>query len=324
MRRLARSALDRLPPYATLGVGSLPGADPVIAVRHVMTAYDVPFCPQLPSLDGDMIEEWLGVGWGRCGWSPERDRALPRAWGAFLDAVIAQPPPHGVVKLQVTGPVTLCWALEARNSSPAAILAHDVATWLADNVRPRISILAELGLDCLLVIDEPALGFVPVHETLRKAWEPLRTVSAAWGFHVCCPPPWQLLEDMSPDFLNVDVVNHPIDDSAAGSVHRLVQGGTTMAWGITPTTGAGGRAAAAEVLGRVTARLACCEMGPDQMARQTALTPSCGTGANSMREELAVSLTLGGIAVGQPETARSRSHGWLRPPRADVQLDRRV
>ena len=94
-----------LPPCATTGVGSLPFADVDEAVAHVAAAYDVPFCPQLPLLEGDMVAEWLGADPCCCGWSPERDRERPRAWEAFLDEVSARPPEHGVVKLQVTGPV---------------------------------------------------------------------------------------------------------------------------------------------------------------------------------------------------------------------------
>jgi hypothetical protein len=55
------SALERLPPCATTGVGSLPFTDPGVAAEHVWHAYDLPFCPQLPALDGDMITEWLGA-----------------------------------------------------------------------------------------------------------------------------------------------------------------------------------------------------------------------------------------------------------------------
>lgn len=313
MSRPPRSLLDRLPPYGTVGVGSLPYADPVAAVRQVVTAYDIPFCPQLPSLDGDMIEEWLGVPRGRCGWSPERDRELPRAWSAFLDAMQSQPPSHGVVKLQVTGPVTLCWALEERHSSPAAVFARDVATWLADTVRPQVSVLAEQGLDCLLVVDEPALGLVPAHPTLVEAWGPLRTVSSAWGLHICCAPPWQLLEEISPDFLSVDLVHHPIDEVAAGSAARLLYSGTTMAWGVTPTTGAGGHAAAIRALDRVIAQLVGAGIGPDDLARQSLLTASCGTGANSMREELAVSSTLGRMTLIPPASAPLLARSGLRP-----------
>jgi len=49
-----------------------------------------------------MVSEWLGADPGRCGWTADRDREQPAA----------KPPDHGMVKLQVTGPVTLAIALE--------------------------------------------------------------------------------------------------------------------------------------------------------------------------------------------------------------------
>ena len=61
------------------GVGSLPFADAEHAVAHVAAGYDVPFCPQLPRLDGDMITEWLGGDPGRCGWSPPLDQRAARS-----------------------------------------------------------------------------------------------------------------------------------------------------------------------------------------------------------------------------------------------------
>jgi hypothetical protein len=67
------NALARLPRWATTGVGSLPHTSVEEAVAHVAASYDVPFCPQLPRLEGDMIAEWLGADPRRCGWSPEPD-----------------------------------------------------------------------------------------------------------------------------------------------------------------------------------------------------------------------------------------------------------
>ncbi|MBN9623928.1 MAG: hypothetical protein J0H06_13435, partial [Actinobacteria bacterium] len=77
-------ALDRLEPWSTTGVGSLPFTDPAAAAAHAVGAYDLPFCPQLPRLEGDMISEWLGADPGRCGWSPGRDHERPRAWDPWL------------------------------------------------------------------------------------------------------------------------------------------------------------------------------------------------------------------------------------------------
>jgi hypothetical protein len=297
MSRQARAVLDRLPPHATMGVGSLPGGDPDAAVRHVMESYDIPFCPQLPALDGNMIDEWLGVPPGRCGWSPERDRKQARAWDAFLAAVGATPPGHSVVKLQVTGPVTLCWALEERGSEPAVMFARDVAEWLASSVRPQIDALSDRGMDCLLVVDEPALDLLPVRRGLVEAWEPLRRVGSAWGLHLCCAPPWKLVEEASPDFLNIDLVHHPLDDKATVSLGNLLRTGTTVAWGVTPTSAVGGPAIATRTLEGAIAQVVGRGLDQDDVARRSVLTASCGTGANSLREESSVAATLRCVAA---------------------------
>ena len=157
------SALDRLPALATTGVGSLPFTDPSTAARHATHAYDVPFCPQLPRVDGDMLREWLGADPGRCGWNPDRDRQRPAAWDAFVGEVARRPPVHRVVKLQVTGPVTLAIALERAGGGvatgrPSLELAREIAVWLAAAAAEQVERLDALGLDALLVADEPGLA----------------------------------------------------------------------------------------------------------------------------------------------------------------------
>ena len=125
-------ALERVPAWATTGVGSLPFTDPGRGAAHAVAAYDIPFCRQLPRLEGDMVGQWLGADPRRCGWSPERDRERPRAWSAFLSELAAHPPDHGLVKLQVTGPATLACALEqecggAPSRTEALALAGELA-----------------------------------------------------------------------------------------------------------------------------------------------------------------------------------------------------
>lgn len=46
------SALERIPAWATTGVGSLPHDDPRSAVAHVAAAYELPFCSQFQRSDG--------------------------------------------------------------------------------------------------------------------------------------------------------------------------------------------------------------------------------------------------------------------------------
>src|SRR3954451_22454641 len=142
--------LDGLPAWATTGVGSLPHTFPDHAAAHVVGEYDVPFCPQLPRLEGDMVGAWLGAGPLRCGWGPGRDRERPAAWDAFLSAVARRPPAHGVVKLEVTGPGTLARALEAHDPR-AALLAREIAACLAANARGQIAALRVRRLNAVLV-----------------------------------------------------------------------------------------------------------------------------------------------------------------------------
>lgn len=175
--------LDRLPALATTGVGSLPFARPAEAARQALGAYAVPFCPQLPRLDGDMVSEWLGADPGRCGWTADRDREQPAA----------KPPDHGMVKLQVTGPVTLAIALErgaGRMGAGASVvsLARDVCVWLAANAAGQVSRLAEVGIDALVVVDEPGLAQAGVSAVETELWDPLRSVSSVGAARVRTGP----------------------------------------------------------------------------------------------------------------------------------------
>src|SRR4051794_20653258 len=211
------TVLDRLPAWATTGVGSLPHTFPDHAAAHVVGEYDVPFCPQLPRLEGDMVGEWLGADPLRCGWARERDRERPAAWEAFLAALARRPPAHGVVKLQVTGPVTLARALEPHDARAAAPLAREIAVWLAaDPARPGAALRVR-GLRALLVIDEPALAARPAPETV---WDPLRAVAPAWGLHLCCAVPWAVVERAEPDVLSFDLSVAGLDRHGAQALAR--------------------------------------------------------------------------------------------------------
>ena len=154
------SMLTRLAPLTTTGVGSLPFTRPADAARHAAAAYELPFCPQLPHCYGDMLQEWLGADPERCGWTPDRDRQLPAAWDAFVLELERRPPRAAVVKLQVTGPLTLAMALEHQGGSAQSDvegLAGEISGWLAAAVRDQIRGLAEIGLAALVMVDEPGL-----------------------------------------------------------------------------------------------------------------------------------------------------------------------
>lgn len=274
-----------LPPYATTGVGSLPHADPVAAVRHVVRAYDVPFCPQLPRAEGDMVREWLGGEPPACGWSPDRDRERPAAWDAFVAAVRAAPPAHGLVKLQVTGPATLATALEGPGD---AGLAREIATWLAANAAGQVRRLQELSLGVILLVDEPGLASARV--TDPDVWGPLRlTGASAWGLHVCGPVPWSLVDALEPGVVSFDLARHGLGADGAAVLRRVVERGGRIAWGAAP-------AAAARLAAAVDS------LGPPagQVAATSLVTPPCGTGLLSVADEELIAARLSSLRPSPP------------------------
>lgn len=297
--------LDRLPALATTSVGSLPHGDPAHAARHAVRAYDLPACPQLPRLDGDMLHEWLGADPGRCGWAPDRDREQPRAWGDWRALLAAAPPPHGVVKLQVTGPLTLAAGLErAAGRSGCARstreLASELAAWLAAIVAPWVRALAADRLVATVVVDEPGLGMLGANPNDAQLWDPLRAVAPVWGLHLCGPVPWDVIEAARPQVLSFDVVRYPLtaNADAAPVAAALLAGGTRLALGVLDATDPAHERKVATVTEATVAALV--EAGGGEhaaVARRCWLTPTCGTGRLSIAREELVAARLTAVAA---------------------------
>ena len=293
------SVLQRLPALASTGVGSLPFQRPRPAARHAACAYELPFCPQLPRLYGDMIVEWLGADPGGCGWSPDRDRQLPGVWEAFVAALEASPPAHRIVKLQVTGPVTLAIALErgagrGRGQADAVDLAAEIATWLAASAAGQTDALAELGFDVVLIIDEPGVATAGLVPGDVSVWDPLRRVGAAWGLHICGAVPWPLVDAAEPDVLSFDSLRQAPEDPAIAALTRLVSRGGRIMWGmVDPVDPSGARsvgllAGAISMFGNA--------LSPVEVLAASLLSPSCGTGRLSIESERRVAATVQGVA----------------------------
>lgn len=323
------SVLERLPGLATTGVGSLPFDAPEAAVRHATRAYVLPFCPQLPRHDGDMVSEWLGAGWAGatgCGWTSERDRERPVAWDALLVALaerderaaargrapadvgapVAGEGPvaggrsavgeHRLVKLQVTGPVTLAVALERSAGRtgcgrPVVELAAEIGHWLAANASTQIARLTAAGYDAVLVVDEPGLVHAGLGPDDVGVWDPLRAAAAAWGLHVCSQVPWAVVRAAEPDLLSFDVTRYAVGGEGAAVIAALIDGGGHVAWGaldpVTPDGVGDLLARVASAIGAVTAA----GTSVERLFSRSLLTPSCGTGRLSPdRERLVASL----------------------------------
>jgi hypothetical protein len=231
------ATLGRLPALATTGVGSLPFARPAQAARHALGGYELPFGPQLPRLDGDMVSERLGADPGRCGWTTDRDRERPAAWDVFLDELASNPPAHGIAKLQVTGPVTLAIALErvaghVGAGADVVSLARDIALWLAANTAGQVRRLAEIGVDALVVVDEPGLAHAGISTTDAQLWDPLRSVSPTWRMHICGRVPWELIDAVELDYLSLDVGVEGVPEEHHPALEALLLRRSHIAWGV--------------------------------------------------------------------------------------------
>jgi hypothetical protein len=293
--------LDRLPALTTTGVGSLPFEQPCDGARHALGAYGLPFCPQLPRLDGDMIAEWLGADPGRCGWAPDRDRERPAAWNDLLARLTADPPVHAVVKLQVTGPVTLAIALERSSGQRGygrrvVSLATDVAAWLAANTAGQVRRLAQVGLDALVVVDEPGLARAGLSPADAALWDPLRAAAPVWGMHVCGPVPWDLVDALELDLLSLDVATQGLAPQGGPARARMLGRQGRIAWGILDPVQPGPSANAAAMAVAALSTLTDEHVSLERVAGLSLLTPSCGTGRLAPERERLVATSLDAAA----------------------------
>ncbi len=342
----SRPALRRLPALATTGIGSLPFDAPTAAVRHATRAYDLPFVPQLPRHDGDMLAEWLGPQWSSgvgCGWSAERDRERPVAWEAAIEALEAgvgagarpRRPRAGravgaegsccpgrpvtldalrLVKLQVTGPVTLAVALERAAGRPgtgAAVvsLAREVAGWLAANVAAQVSALAAIGLDVVLLADEPGLQSAGLRPDVTDLWDPLRAGVAAWGLHLCCQVPWGLVDAAQPDVLSFDVTRYAVGGPGVDVLAALAARGGRIAWGALDPVAPDGPEMVAARVGAGLGALTGAGLAVEDALAASLLTPACGTGRLSVQRERLVAATLGAGGEIARATVAARATG---------------
>jgi hypothetical protein len=265
------------PPASATGVGSLPGTDPVEALRQVFGELpDLPHLAELPArgpgadLTGrtaallvDLPVELTPTGW-RFTARPGRD--LRRALGflfADLDALEEVTGGYsGSLKIQVCGPWTLAATIELiRSQDPAladpgaiadltASLAEGLAAHVAE-VRKRVP-----GATIVVQVDEPALpaviaGEVPTASRLNRLPIPepadLETrlgsiVSAARAFTLvhCCAlsVPFGIIKGAGADGVGCDLGT--LARTVEDGLAEAVEAGLGVVAGVVPATGAPG------------------------------------------------------------------------------------
>jgi len=265
------------PPASATGVGSLPGTDPVEALRTVFGELpDLPHLAELPArgpgadLTGrtaallvDLPVELTPTGW-RFTARPGRD--LRRALGflsADLDALEEVTGGYtGSLKIQVCGPWTLAATIELiRSQDPAladpgavadltASLAEGLAAHVAE-VRKRVP-----GARIVVQVDEPGLpavmaGEVPTASRLNRLPIPepadLEThlgsiVSAARAFTLvhCCAlsVPFGIIKGAGADGVGCDLGT--LARTAEDGLAEAVEAGLGIVAGVIPATGTPG------------------------------------------------------------------------------------
>ena len=182
--------------------------------------------------------------------APGIDDTLPaEAFGAtlaFLDHLAATAARPELVKLQVTGPVTLATALVAagvppRRAQPAANLAaRRRAKALVAAAKARLA----PGTPLLVVVDEPSLGAATLGRSSIGPEEAVDLVSgtlaaleahAVAGIHCCAPADWAMVLRAGPGLLSFPL-------TVAGTVRAadlgpFLENGGWVAWGAVPTDG---------------------------------------------------------------------------------------
>ena len=295
--------------YAATGIGSLPGTDPVEAVRLVLgTLPDLPFLPELPArgphadlagrsaaLLADLPVDLQPAGW-RLTSGRSRDAARARDLLSHdLDALqeAADSPP--ALKVQCAGPWTLAALLELPRgdrvlADPGAV--DDLAQSLAEGLARHLADLASRlpGTRLVLQLDEPSLpavlaGGIPTASGFGRLRSPstdrarailarvLQQDVADTVVHCCAPQvPVELIRRAGAGAVSLDAtLLTPRDDDALG---EAVEGGTGLLLGVVPAVDAGldlrGGTTAVEQLWR---RLG---QQPEALPASVVVTPTCG------------------------------------------------
>jgi hypothetical protein len=296
-----RSKLGRVPesPYpwaaaSATGVGSLPGLDPVQAMRLVFGELpDLPHLAELPArgpgadLTGRTAALLVGLpvettpsGWrftAKAGRDVSRARSLLSADLDALEEIASGY--QGPLKIQVCGPWTLAATIElARSQDPALAdrgAVADVIESLAEGVRAHVADVRQRvqGARLVLQLDEPSLpaviaGRVPTASGLNRLAAPeaataedgiRNVISAAQTVSVvhCCAMsvPFGIIKGSGADGVGIDLSLLRRDEEDA--LAEAVEAGLGIFAGVIPATPAAGQVPeAASLTGREAASLA--------------------------------------------------------------------
>jgi hypothetical protein len=327
------------PAAAATGVGSLPGTDPVEAMRLVFGELpDLPHLAELPArgpgadLTGrtaamlvDLPVELTPGGW-RFTARPGRDQRRAHGFlSADLDALAEVADGYaGPLKIQACGPWTLAVTIELiRSQNPAladpgaladltASLAEGLAAHIAE-VRMRVP-----GARIVVQLDEPGLpaviaGNVPTASGLNRVRVPEPAdlesslgaiVSAARAFTLvhCCAlsVPFGIIKGAGADGVGCDL--SMLEQTAEDGLAEAVEAGLGIVAGVVPATAAAGapEPPAADPVARTVTALW------HRMGWPAARNGAAGPGAVAAQVVLAPACGMAGATPGYARAAMAR------------------
>jgi len=300
-------------------IGSMPHANPDEACS-VVTKYlpDIPAWPQLPkrSSKEDMVIQFsegfpgIVINGGKihigpsenfeseleqiyvnCDQDSTHKYGISAEYAAGLHAFLSKVTDSGIVKGQVTGPIT--WGLTVTRQDGLGILydetlAETAAKFLRLKASWQENTLREISPITIIFVDEPylvSLGsvFTPVPEERVPALleEVIEGIRGVKGLHCCGSTDWSVLLDTKIDILSFDAYNYASSLSThSDKVKSFLERGGSIAWGIVPNDE---EALADESLSSLRDRLeeAMAPFTRDgvkfkQIIAQGLITPSCG------------------------------------------------
>jgi hypothetical protein len=303
------------------GVGALPHKDPAEACTDVLTIFpDFPYIPTLPErgqlesivfndseqLPGRIIRE------DRLLFDNSKDQtaAMERVYmdyvegnyapyglhpeyaSAFIDMMTRKLPGAGILKCQVTGPVTFGMQVVDANKRPIyydAQLADVLSKMIALKARwCEIEMREKTGVaETLVVLNEPYLAslgssVVPVdRETVRAGWEDIATlVQGGLGIHCCSNTDWDFVLGLRPSVVSFDAYATAKEFLLySDTIARYMEQGGVVAWGIVPADHRIFVTETTESLYRkyldIRNQLRV-KTGTDLFDAQSLITPSCG------------------------------------------------
>jgi hypothetical protein len=202
----------------------------------------------------------------------------------------------GYLKGQIAGPLSVALELKDRQGRPAYYngdLRDTIVRTLALNARCQATALSGFGAVPVVFVDDPAVGAYGsrlhlalsremIIEDLNFIFEAIQSEGGLAGIHCCEAVDWSLVLETRTQILSLDAYRFGATlIPYAAHLHRFVDRGGVIAWGIAPTLDDPFGESVQSLQERLEALwqdLFPTRMIREKVLRQSMVTPACGTG----------------------------------------------